>query len=120
MLQSKFAICKHKRIIILRMIRASSFIIFDMERFYSSASRDLFNKSIDFAKFMENISDNDLKIIMNGRKTLLLHHEEPWMKKNGEEDFDVPIGYYDGAAICELAGTFILSKISPTIRYLSL
>ena len=29
---------------------------------------------------------------MNARKTLLFHHEQPWMKKNGEEDFDVPNG----------------------------
>ena len=27
---------------------------------------------------------------------LLFHHEEPWMKKNGEEHFDVPIGCRDG------------------------
>ena len=55
---------------------------------------------------------------MNERKTLLFHHEEPWIKKNGEEDFDVPMGYCDGAEICELVGTFILNKISPIIIYL--
>ena len=49
---------------------------------------------------------------MNARKTLLFHHEEPWMKKNGGEEFDVPMGCHDGAEICELVGTFILNKIS--------
>ena len=46
---------------------------------------------------------------MNTRKTF--HCEKPWMKKNGEEDFYVPMGCNDGAEICELVGTFIL-KIS--------
>ena len=53
---------------------------------------------------------------MNGRKTLLFHHEEPWMKKNGEEDFDDHMGCHDGAEICELVGTFILNEISPIMQ----
>ena len=79
-------------------------------------SPELFNKSIDFAKSIQNISDNDMNIIMNTRKTLLFHHEKPWMKKNGEEDFDVPMEYHDGGEICELVGTFILNKISPIMQ----
>ena len=91
-------------------------IIFDIESFYPSISPELFNKSVDFAKSMHNISDNDLNIIVNARKMLLFHHEEPWMKKNGEEDFDVPIGCHDGAEICELVSTFILNKITPIMQ----
>ena len=53
---------------------------------------------------------------MNPKKTLLFHHEEPWMKKNGEESFDVPMGYHDGGEICELVGTFILNKIGPIMQ----
>ena len=53
---------------------------------------------------------------MNARKTLQFHHEEPWMKKNREEDFDVPVGCHDGAEICELVGTFILNKITPIMQ----
>ena len=55
----------------------TSFIIFDIESFYSSISLELFNKSIHFAKSKHNTSDNDLNIIKNARKTLLFHHEEP-------------------------------------------
>ena len=53
---------------------------------------------------------------MNARKTLLFHHEEPWMEKNREKEFDVPMGCHDGAEICELVGTFILNKISPIMQ----
>ena len=35
---------------------------------------------------------------------LLFHYEEPWMKKNEEEDFGFPMGRHDGAEICELVG----------------
>ena len=96
--------------------RETSFIIFDIESFYPSISPELFNKSIDFAKSIHNISDNDLNKIMNARKTLLFHHEEPWMKKIGEEDFHVPMGCHDGAEICEVVGTFILNKATPIMQ----
>ena len=33
-----------------------------------------------------------------------------WMKKDGL--FDVTMGAYDGAEVCELVGTFLLDKIS--------
>ena len=49
---------------------------------------------------------------MNARKMLLFHLEEPWMKKYGEEYFDVLIGCHDGAEICKFVGTFILNQIS--------
>ena len=32
---------------------------------------------------------------------------EPWVEKNGNKDFDVPMGCYDGAEICELTGTYL-------------
>ena len=55
-------------------------------------------------------------MIKNARKTLLFHYEEPWMKKNGEQDFDFPMGSHDDAGICELVGTFILNKINPIMQ----
>ena len=63
---------------------------------YPSISSKLFSKSIDFAKSIQNISDNDLNIIMNLRETLWFHHEQPWMKENGEEDFDILVECHQG------------------------
>ena len=37
---------------------------------------------------------------MQSRKTLLFHNQEPWVKQDGDEDFDVPMGCCDGAEIC--------------------
>ena len=47
---------------------------------------------------------------------LLFHYEELWTKKNVEEDVDIPIGCNDGAEFYELAGTFIINKISPIMQ----
>ena len=53
-----------------------------------------------------------IKIILNAKKVLLFHHEEPWIEKNGEEDFNFPMGSYDGAEVCQLVSTFIFTKKS--------
>ena len=32
-------------------------------------------------------------------------------KRCGDEDFDVPMGFYDGAEVCELVGMYLLKKV---------
>ena len=32
-------------------------------------------------------------------KTLLFHENTPWVKIEGKEDFDVPMGCFDGAEV---------------------
>ena len=43
------------------------------------------------------------------RCTVLFNSRNPKLKKNGDEDFDVPMGCYNVAEVCELAGTFMLN-----------
>ena len=52
---------------------------------------------------------------MQARKTLLFSNGQPWIKRNTNEDFDVPMGSYDGAEVCELVGNFLLHKLSALI-----
>ena len=47
-------------------------------------------------------------------KTLLFDKDEPWVKRGDSPMFDVTMGYYDGAEVCEMVGLFILNKISST------
>ena len=51
-------------------------------------------------------------IIIQARKTLLFEGTTPWIKESGDEDFDVPMGCFDGAEICELVGTYIQRKLT--------
>ena len=41
----------------------------------------------------------------------MFNEKIPWVKKDGSEDFDVPMGCFDGAEVCELVGTFILNRL---------
>jgi hypothetical protein len=93
-----------------------SFISFDVENFFPSISEKLFKDSIAFAKQFIIIDDADLNIIMQSRKTLLFYCEEPWVKKTDDEDFDVPMGSYDGAEVCELVGCYILNLLSNIVN----
>ena len=92
-----------------------SFIQFDVENFYPLILLNLSNEAIQYASTITKISDSDEVIIKHSRKTLFFHNNQPWEKKSGDPDFDVPMGCYDGAEICEVVGIFILNKLSSII-----
>ena len=52
---------------------------------------------------------------MQARKMLLLDDGLPWVKRSGNEDFDVPMGSYDSAEVCKLVGAFLLNNLSDAI-----
>ena len=100
----------------IRGKRNSSFVVFDIENFYPSITLELLNNAIKFASEKCTISENDLSIIMQSRQTLLFYDKQPWVKKSGTENFDVPMGCYDGAEVCELVGCYILNQLSTVMR----
>ena len=44
------------------------------------------------------------------KKTLFFWQGNAWFNKEGNEDFDIPMGCYDGVEICKLVG--FIFKIS--------
>ena len=38
--------------------------------------------------------------------------KKKWLKRCSDEDFDVPMGCYDGAEVCELVRYYLLEKAS--------
>ena len=52
---------------------------------------------------------------MQSRKTLPFQNSGPWVKKLGNENFDVPMGCYSGANLCELVGSFTLNKLTSIV-----
>ena len=87
------------------------FTIFDIKDFYPSISEKLLTNALNFAKEITDISREDMQIMYHARKSLLFSNEKPWMKREGNL-FDVIMGAYDGAEVCELVGIFRLNKIS--------
>ena len=86
------------------------FLIFDVCEFYPSIKENLLKEALQFAEQHINISQKDKEIIHHSRKSLLFNSNDIWMKKYGL--FDVTMGAYDGAEVCELVGNFMLFSLS--------
>ena len=93
----------------------SSFIKFDIVDFYPSITEQLLDRALDYAKSVTEVKECDLQIIKHARKSLLFSKDDQWVKKNGDEQFDVAVGSYDGAEVCELVGMYLLSKLIPVL-----
>ena len=87
-------------------------MVFNIESFYPSISENLFIKAIQFHKQITEITDEDINLTMQARKTLFFNESIPCIKKEGNEDFDVPMGCFDEAEVCELVGSHILQQLS--------
>ena len=100
------------RIANIRDKQEHSFASFDIDSFYPSITETLLSKAISYAKNYNTISDRDIDIIMHCRKSLLFDNETAWTKKNQSNMFDVTMGSFDGAKVCELIGLFLLDNLS--------
>ena len=72
----------------------------------------MLNNTIAFAENYISISKDDIRIIKHCRKTLFFHGNEARQKKADETTFDVMMGSYDGAELCELIGIYIQSLLT--------
>ena len=90
-----------------------TFFKFDVCSFYPSISEELFAKAIDFARSKVTITDEQVKILWHSRKSFLFSRGDVWTKKTGT--FDVTMGSYDGAEVCELVGLYLLTQLEEHI-----
>lgn len=84
---------------------AYTFTLFDVKDFYPSIK-----ETLDFAKQHTRVMKKDIDVILHARKSLLFNEDHVWIKKDGGL-FDVTMGAYDGAEVCELVGTYMLHLI---------
>ena len=85
---------------------------FDVCNFYPPISEDLLLKALNYASRFTTITQQDRQIITHTKKSLLYHPNSPYTTKNANEMFDVTVGSYDRAEMCELIGAYILSLIA--------
>ena len=57
-----------------------------------------------------NITSEERKIIFQTKKNLLFCDKQTWVKRENK-NFNVSMGSWDGAEVCELVGLFLLSKL---------
>ena len=94
--------------------RDKHFVKFDIESFYPNISKETLMKAIDFARGFTDIPDDDVQIIIHSCRTVLYHNNKIWIKKSNRDNFDVPMGSFHGAELCELIGLFMLEKLKGT------
>ncbi len=90
--------------------KSNYFICFDICEFYPSISEVLLKKALEYAKQFDNISEEEINVILHAKTSLLYNGEKPWCKK-GISNFDVTMGSFDGAETCEVIGLYILSQL---------
>ena len=76
---------------------------------------ELLDRSISFANSLIDIEGNIINTINHARKYLLFDDSGALVKKNGNPLFDVTMGSFDGAEVCELVGSYLLNKIKPLL-----
>ena len=86
------------------------FLMFDIKDFYPSIKESLLIKALEIAKQHVAIKFKDRETNFYASKSLLYNEGEPWIKKQSN-NFDVTMGSYDVAEVCELIGIFMLSLI---------
>lgn len=82
--------------------------------FYGSISEELLENSLTFAARHTQISEEVKKTIKQATNSFLCSKNQEWIKKNGGV-FDITMGGYHGAEICELVGLFLLSQLVQVI-----
>ena len=88
------------------------FIQLDIKEFYPSITEKTLNNTITFAENYISISKEDIRIIKHCRKSLLFYENEAWKNKDTNTTFDITMGSYDGAKVCELIGIYIQSLLT--------
>ena len=87
-------------------------MLVDNVAFYPSISVDLPKHALEFAATYTTITEKEVDIILHSRESFLFVGEKSWMKKDGNGMFNVTMGCFNGAEICELVRAFPQAKIT--------
>jgi len=88
-----------------------TFVSFDIVEFYPSITEELLDKAILWARSFVDISGEHVSTIKHARKSLLFNTSKPWIKRTDDNLFDVTMGSFDGAEVCELVGLYVLNTL---------
>ena len=97
----------------IRNKQNAKLIKWDINEFYPSITEKLLMKALSFAKQFTEISQDDINTIRHASKSVLFHNSKTWVKKTGNSKFDIAMGSFHGAEVCELVGLYLLNKVGP-------
>ena len=81
-----------------------------MVNFYASITPQLLENSLTFATSFTRISKETKTTIMQATNSFLCSNGQTWIKRESGK-YDITMGGFHGAEICELVGLHILSKL---------
>ena len=67
--------------------------------------------ALKFARQFTDISESESNLILHACQTVLTSNDGTWRKKTGKGLFDVPMGSFHGAELCDLVGLHLLSQL---------
>ena len=80
--------------------------------FYPFISKELLTKSKNYTKSITSIEEEEvIKTVFHARKSLLFDKTSVWVKK-GKSGFDLAMGSYDRAEVCELVEIYLLNLLT--------
>ena len=95
------------------------FIQFDVVNMYGSITPAILYDALTFAAQFVDISEETKSTILQATNSFLCSDGKTWIKKQGGT-FDITMGGFHGAEICDLIGLFILSKLRDVIPNIGL
>ena len=90
------------------------FATFNIKEFYLSIKKCLLKNAINFAEQHTEISEKDEAIIFHAKKSLLFNGQHVWIKTGGGL-FDVTMGAFNGAKVCEALEIFFFINFQKII-----
>jgi len=96
----------------IRNKQSYTFISFDIINFYPSITQEVLLDALKYATTHFVTTPEEIDTIMHARKSLLFNTDQPWVKISQNKLFDVSMGSYDAAEICELVVAYILNLLS--------
>ena len=64
---------------------------------------DAINFSISYSKF----TDFQIDVVMHTCKSVMFYDNIMWKQSNNNDNFDVPMGSFHGAEVCDLVGLLL-------------
>ena len=87
------------------------FLKFDIVDVYRFITEGLLTKLLEFAQNYAEFDEHTANIIMPCRQSILFSNGNLWSKKSSPQ-FDVAMGFFDGAEVCESVGLYMLHHLS--------
>ena len=81
--------------------KTSNLLQFLIFKNFIHITENLLKDLILFAQTSADISSNYIEVTFHSRTFLLFNDNEPWIKKDGNGDFDVILSSHDGAKVCD-------------------